>query len=151
MPSCPPASLSLDLDNLWSYLKIHGDPGWDSFLSFFPAMRRPSAWKLERVSEHLGVLAKRFEVVALGEHAERLEKSGLGDLGDAGGGQPLERLGIGLGDAPRPHQPEAQRGAHAASRIRSPAASWMESARKSRCSGSKRSFQGRTRMPSKAS
>src|SRR5215468_7738903 len=28
------ASLSLDLDNLWSYLKTHGDPGWESFPSY---------------------------------------------------------------------------------------------------------------------
>jgi peptidoglycan-N-acetylglucosamine deacetylase len=30
----PIASLSLDLDNQWSYLKIHGDPGWESFPSY---------------------------------------------------------------------------------------------------------------------
>jgi peptidoglycan-N-acetylglucosamine deacetylase len=30
----PVASLSLDLDNLWSYLKTHGDAGWESFPSY---------------------------------------------------------------------------------------------------------------------
>lgn len=30
----PLASLSLDLDNQWSYMKIHGDPGWESFPSY---------------------------------------------------------------------------------------------------------------------
>jgi hypothetical protein len=55
-------------------------------LSFFPAMRRTSAWKLERVSGHLGVLAKRFEILSMGEHAERLEKSGLGERAPAFGG-----------------------------------------------------------------
>src|SRR5215510_7106581 len=30
----PIASLSLDLDNQWSYMKTHGDPGWDSFPSY---------------------------------------------------------------------------------------------------------------------
>lgn len=30
----PLCSLSLDLDNLWSYLKTHGDPGWDSYPSY---------------------------------------------------------------------------------------------------------------------
>lgn len=30
----PIASLSLDLDNHWSYLKTHGDPGWESFPSY---------------------------------------------------------------------------------------------------------------------
>ncbi len=28
------ASLSLDLDNKWSYMKTHGDSGWDSYPSF---------------------------------------------------------------------------------------------------------------------
>ncbi len=28
------ASVSLDLDNLWSYMKIHGDPGWQSRPSY---------------------------------------------------------------------------------------------------------------------
>jgi peptidoglycan-N-acetylglucosamine deacetylase len=30
----PIASLSLDLDNLWSYMKIHGDRGWECFPSY---------------------------------------------------------------------------------------------------------------------
>ena len=30
----PIASLSLDLDNKWSYLKTHGDPGWEDFPSY---------------------------------------------------------------------------------------------------------------------
>jgi hypothetical protein len=30
----PVASLSLDLDNKWSYLKTHGDSGWESFPSY---------------------------------------------------------------------------------------------------------------------
>ncbi len=30
----PIASLSLDLDNKWSYLKTHGDQGWESFPSY---------------------------------------------------------------------------------------------------------------------
>lgn len=32
--SKPLGSLSLDLDNQWSYLKTHGDPGWESFPSY---------------------------------------------------------------------------------------------------------------------
>jgi peptidoglycan-N-acetylglucosamine deacetylase len=28
------ASLSLDLDNQWSYMRTHGDPGWESFPSY---------------------------------------------------------------------------------------------------------------------
>src|SRR5262249_52868727 len=30
----PIASLSLDLDNQWSYLKTHGDAGWETFPSY---------------------------------------------------------------------------------------------------------------------
>ncbi|MEA2604886.1 MAG: hypothetical protein QOF89_5878 [Acidobacteriota bacterium] len=51
-------------------------------LAFFPAMRRPGAWKLARVSEHLAALCRRFEVLPLGEHAARLERGGrLGERG----------------------------------------------------------------------
>ncbi len=32
----PVGSLSLDLDNLWSYLKIHGDPAWADRPSYLP-------------------------------------------------------------------------------------------------------------------
>ena len=31
----PLASVSLDLDNQWSYMKIHGDEGWDKYPSYF--------------------------------------------------------------------------------------------------------------------
>jgi peptidoglycan/xylan/chitin deacetylase (PgdA/CDA1 family) len=31
----PMASISLDLDNQWSYMKIHGDDGWDKYPSYF--------------------------------------------------------------------------------------------------------------------
>jgi peptidoglycan/xylan/chitin deacetylase (PgdA/CDA1 family) len=31
----PLASISLDLDNKWSYMKSHGDPGWKKFPSYF--------------------------------------------------------------------------------------------------------------------
>ncbi len=34
----PPASISLDLDNLWSYMKIHGDAGWEDFPSYLDTL-----------------------------------------------------------------------------------------------------------------
>lgn len=34
MSSRPLASLSLDLDNRWSYMKTHGDAGWEEFPSY---------------------------------------------------------------------------------------------------------------------
>lgn len=33
----PLASVSLDLDNLWSYLKVHGDPSWAQRPTYLPA------------------------------------------------------------------------------------------------------------------
>ncbi|MEV4054808.1 polysaccharide deacetylase family protein [Amycolatopsis sp. NPDC049688] len=33
----PLASVSVDLDNLWAYLKTHGDPGWRDHPSFLPS------------------------------------------------------------------------------------------------------------------
>lgn len=32
----PAASISIDVDDLWSYLKTHGDPGWESRPSYLP-------------------------------------------------------------------------------------------------------------------
>lgn len=34
----PLASLSLDLDNEWAYLKTHGDPAWESYPSYLSAV-----------------------------------------------------------------------------------------------------------------
>ena len=34
----PIASLSLDLDNKWSYLMTHGEPGWKSFPSYLDVL-----------------------------------------------------------------------------------------------------------------
>jgi len=32
----PAASISLDLDNLWSYLKVHGESGWEAHPTYLP-------------------------------------------------------------------------------------------------------------------
>ncbi len=37
MTGRPLASVSVDLDNLWAYLKTHGDPGWRRYPSFLPS------------------------------------------------------------------------------------------------------------------
>lgn len=64
MSGLPTASVSLDLDNLWAYLKTHGDPAWRSRPSFLPtAVPR----LLELFAEHR-VTATVFVV---GRDAER--------------------------------------------------------------------------------
>lgn len=43
------ASLSLDLDNKWSYLKTHGDAGWDAYPTYLPQLVPHVLELLERV------------------------------------------------------------------------------------------------------
>jgi hypothetical protein len=35
-PSKPIASVSLDLDNQWTYLKVHGEPNWNEYSTYLP-------------------------------------------------------------------------------------------------------------------
>jgi peptidoglycan-N-acetylglucosamine deacetylase len=85
IPTKPFASLSLDLDNQWSYMKTHGDQGWESFPSYldvfipyvldalddlnlkitFFIVGQDAA--LEKNSEALGLLTKRGHEV--GNHS----------------------------------------------------------------------------------
>ena len=54
----PPASLSFDFDNLWSYMKTHGDRGWESFPSYLDTL---VPIVLERFARH-GVTVTCFVV-----------------------------------------------------------------------------------------
>jgi peptidoglycan/xylan/chitin deacetylase (PgdA/CDA1 family) len=63
----PIASLSLDLDNEWAYVKTHGDAGWESYPSYLDIA----------VPRFLGLLAKleqRITVFVVGQDAA-LEKN----------------------------------------------------------------------------
>jgi peptidoglycan/xylan/chitin deacetylase (PgdA/CDA1 family) len=61
------ASLSLDLDNKWSYLKTHGDPGWESFPSYLDVV-------VPRFLSVLNDLQLRITVFVVGQDAA-LEKN----------------------------------------------------------------------------
>ncbi len=61
------ASLSLDLDNLWSYLKTHGDPGWKAFPSYLDVL-------VPRVLEILAQRRWRITFFVVGQDAV-LEKN----------------------------------------------------------------------------
>ena len=58
----PLASLSLDLDNLWSYLKTHGDPGWDSLPSYLDVV-------VPRVLEFLRLRGLKITFFVVGQDA----------------------------------------------------------------------------------
>ena len=58
----PLASLSLDLDNKWSYMKTHGDKGWESFPSYLGVV----------IPRFLGILKKhnlKITVFVVGQDA----------------------------------------------------------------------------------
>ncbi len=62
MSTRPIASVSLDLDNQWSYMKTHGDPGWETFPSYLDAF---VPWALDAL-EALGL---RITVFIVGQDA----------------------------------------------------------------------------------
>ena len=74
----PIASLSLDLDNQWSYMKTHGDSGWDSFPSYLDVV-------VPRVLEFLKARNLTITVFVVGQDAA-LEKNrqALRAIADAG-------------------------------------------------------------------
>ncbi len=58
----PHASLSLDLDNEWAYVKTHGDPGWQSFPSYLDLV-------VPRFLRELDALDQRITVFIVGQDA----------------------------------------------------------------------------------
>lgn len=60
----PTASVSLDLDNLWAYLKTHGDPAWEARPSFLPTA-------VPRLLELFGEHDLTTTVFVVGADAER--------------------------------------------------------------------------------
>jgi peptidoglycan/xylan/chitin deacetylase (PgdA/CDA1 family) len=63
----PVASLSLDLDNEWAYIKTHGDPAWESFPSYLDLV-------VPRFLHVLEGLGQRITVFIVGQDAA-LEKN----------------------------------------------------------------------------
>ena len=74
----PIASLSLDLDNQWSYMKTHGDPGWESYPSYLDVV-------VPRFLEIMKRRSQRITVFVVGQDAE-LEgnRAALRSIADAG-------------------------------------------------------------------
>jgi hypothetical protein len=60
------ASISLDLDNQWSYMKIHGDEGWDKYPSYFDIF-------IPHILEILDELELKITFFIVGKDAESEE------------------------------------------------------------------------------
>ena len=72
------ASLSLDLDNLWSYMKIHGDSGWDQFPSYLDVV-------VPRFLQFLDTFSFRITVFVVGQDAAiESNQAALKMIADAG-------------------------------------------------------------------
>ncbi len=74
----PLASLSLDLDNKWSYMKTHGDKGWELFPTYFDRL-------VPRVLDFLDKRKLKITFFVVGQDAAQQEnKEYLRALADAG-------------------------------------------------------------------
>jgi peptidoglycan-N-acetylglucosamine deacetylase len=62
----PLAAISLDLDNQWSYMKIHGDEGWEKYPSYFDIF-------IPHVLDVLDELELRITFFIVGRDTEREE------------------------------------------------------------------------------
>ncbi|MBM3963470.1 MAG: polysaccharide deacetylase [Planctomycetes bacterium] len=72
------ASLSLDLDNQWSYMKTHGDSGWETYPTYFPLV-------VPRVLELLKRLDLKITFFIVGADCDRPEnQEALRSIADAG-------------------------------------------------------------------
>lgn len=74
----PIASLSLDLDNKWSYMKTHGDAGWEAYPTYLPIV-------VPRVLEILAERGMSITFFIVGKDGEREENHGpLASIAAAG-------------------------------------------------------------------
>jgi peptidoglycan/xylan/chitin deacetylase (PgdA/CDA1 family) len=74
----PLASLSLDLDNQWSYMRTHGDAGWESFPSYLDLL-------VPRVLEFLAARGLRITFFIVGQDAALAgNRAAFGALAAAG-------------------------------------------------------------------
>lgn len=74
----PIASISLDLDNKWAYLKAHGSPNWESYPTYLPTI-------VPRVLEILEDLDLKITFFIVGQDAEHeINHDPLRMISDAG-------------------------------------------------------------------
>lgn len=72
------ASVSLDLDNRWSYMKTHGDPGWEEFPSYLEVV-------IPRFLDFFQQHGWKITVFVVGQDAVRPESRGvLRSIAEAG-------------------------------------------------------------------
>lgn len=74
----PIASISLDLDNKWAYMKAHGDPDWETYPTYLPTI-------VPRILEILEERDQKITFFVVGQDAEHEENlAPLKAIADAG-------------------------------------------------------------------
>ena len=74
----PIASLSLDLDNQWSYMKTHGDPGWAEYPTYLD-------WAVPRILDFLKRRDLKITFFVVGQDATKVKnQEALRAISDAG-------------------------------------------------------------------
>ncbi len=86
----PVASISIDLDNVWSYMKTHGDEGWQEFPTYLDTL-------MDILLERLDKRGQRITMFVVGQDAA-LDKN-LGAL------QKMARAGHDIGNHSFSHEP----------------------------------------------
>ena len=76
--SKPFASISLDLDNKWSYLKTHGDASWETLPTYLPRV-------VPRILDVLQEVGLKITFFVVGQDADRLENHEVIRMIAAGG------------------------------------------------------------------
>ena len=64
----PVSSISLDLDNQWSYMKTHGDSKWESYPSYL-------SWAVPRILEYLDARDLKITFFVVGKDATDAESA----------------------------------------------------------------------------
>jgi len=65
----PPASISLDLDNLWAYMRAHGVPGWQDYPTYIPLV-------VPMIIKAMRTLDLKLTVFVVGRDADIAENYG---------------------------------------------------------------------------
>ncbi len=76
MSAKPYASLSLDLDNLWSYQMTHGDPDWEEYRTYLDVL-------VPTVLDFFAARAQRITFFIVGLDATRVREPRRAGIADA--------------------------------------------------------------------
>lgn len=81
MSARPIASVSLDLDHVWSYLRTHGDPDWEQRPSYLGVTTTPESVRKSRIGQ-------AYPAGSVSERRSRIARAGQSNGSEAYSGWP---------------------------------------------------------------